>query len=152
MLQKGDKTPDFKGIDQFGNTIELSSFAGKKLVVYFYPKNNTPGCTKEACNLRDNHELMLQQGFAVVGISPDNGDSDKKFSEKYQLPFSLIPDPDLKIIKAFGVWGMKKLYGREYEGLFRTSFIIDENGIIEEVIKKVKTNDHANQIFKLYNK
>lgn len=152
MLQKGDKAPDFKGIDQFGNTIELSSFAGKKLVVYFYPKNNTPGCTKEACNLRDNHELMLQQGFAVVGISPDNGDSDKKFSEKYQLPFSLIPDPDLKIIKAFGVWGMKKLYGREYEGLFRTSFIIDENGIIEEVIKKVKTNDHANQIFKLYNK
>lgn len=152
MLQKGDKAPDFKGIDQFGNTIELSSFVGKKLVVYFYPKNNTPGCTKEACNLRDNHELMLQQGFAVVGISPDNGDSDKKFSEKYQLPFSLIPDPDLKIIKAFGVWGMKKLYGREYEGLFRTSFIIDENGIIEEVIKKVKTNDHANQIFKLYNK
>ncbi len=152
MLQKGDKAPDFKGVDQFGNTIELSNFAGKKLVVYFYPKNNTPGCTKEACNLRDNHELMLQQGFAIVGISPDSGDSDKKFSEKYQLPFSLIPDPDLKIIKAFGVWGMKKLYGREYEGLFRTSFIIDENGIIEEVIKKVKTNDHANQIFKLYNK
>jgi peroxiredoxin Q/BCP len=151
MLQKGDKAPDFGGVDQFGKTINLADFKGRKLVIYFYPKDDTPGCTKEACNLRDNHESLLEKGFAVVGVSPDAEASHKKFAEKYQLPFSLIPDTDLKIIKAYGAWGKKNMYGKEYEGLLRTTFIVNEEGNIEEVIKKVKTDDHTNQIFKLYN-
>lgn len=151
MLQKGDKAPDFSGVDQFGKSISLGDFKGRKLVIYFYPKDDTPGCTKEACNLRDNHESLLEKGFAVVGVSPDAEASHKKFTEKYQLPFSLIPDTDLKIIKAYGAWGKKNMYGKEYEGLLRTTFIVNEEGIIEEVIKKVKTDDHTNQIFKLYN-
>lgn len=148
MLQKGDQAPAFKAIDQNGKTISLSDFKGKKLVIYFYPKDDTPGCTKEACNLRDNHERLLNEGFAVVGISPDKETSHKKFAEKYQLPFSLLPDPELEIIKAYGAWGKKNMYGKEYEGLLRTTFIVNEEGIVEDVIKKVKTDDHANQIFK----
>ena len=150
MLQKGNKAPYFKGIDQYGNTIRLSDFKDKKLVLYFYPKDNTPGCTKEACNLRDNYQELIDRGFAVVGVSPDSMQSHQAFAEKFNLPFPLLADPDLHIIKAFGVWGKKKLYGREYDGLFRTTFIIDENGIVEEIIKKVKTNDHTNQIYKFY--
>jgi peroxiredoxin Q/BCP len=150
MLKKGDKAPDFAGKDQNGNDLSLKQFAGKKLVVYFYPKDDTPGCTKEACNLRDNYQAMLDKGFAVVGVSPDSEASHKKFSGKYNLPFPLIADPDLKIIKAFGAWGKKSMYGKEYEGLLRTTFIIDENGVVDQVIEKVKTDDHANQIFKLY--
>lgn len=146
MLKKGDKSPDFSGTDQFGNVIDSSIFLGKRTVLYFYPKDDTPGCTKEACNLRDNYDLLLSRGFAVVGVSPDSEPSHQKFSEKYNLPFPLLSDPELKIIKAFGVWGKKNMYGRIFDGLLRTTFVIDENGIIEKVIKKVKTDDHTKQI------
>lgn len=150
MLKKGDAAPYFSGKDQNGNEVNLSQFSGKKLVIYFYPKDDTPGCTKEACNLRDNYEAMLAKGFSVVGVSPDSEASHKKFAGKYNLPFPLIADPSLGIIKAYGAWGKKSMYGKEYEGLLRTTFIIDENGKVEQVIEKVKTDDHANQIFKLY--
>ncbi len=151
MLQKGDKAPAFSGVDQNGNTVSLESFVGKKVVLYFYPKDNTPGCTKEACNLRDNYKELLDKGFAVVGVSPDSEKSHQNFASKFELPFPLLPDPELKIIKAYGAWGEKNMYGKKYEGLLRSTFIINEKGIIEEVIKKVKTDDHTNQIFKLYN-
>lgn len=150
MLKKGDVAPHFSGIDQNGNEVNLKQFSGKKLVIYFYPKDDTPGCTKEACNLRDNHQALLDQGFAVVGVSPDNEASHKKFAGKYNLPFPLIADPGLEIIKAYGAWGKKSMYGKEYEGLLRTTFIINEHGIVDQVIEKVKTDNHANQIFKLY--
>ncbi|MDY0084607.1 MAG: thioredoxin-dependent thiol peroxidase [Bacteroidales bacterium] len=151
MLQKGDKAPDFTGNDQQGKVVSLDDFKGKKLVLYFYPKDDTPGCTKEACNLRDNYADLLDKGFALLGVSPDTEDSHQKFISKYELPFPLLSDPELKIIKAFGAWGEKNMYGRKYEGLLRTTFIINEEGIIEKVIRKVKTDDHANQILKLYN-
>lgn len=151
MLQKGDKAPDFTGNDQQGKVVSLDDFKGKKLVLYFYPKDDTPGCTKEACNLRDNYADLLDKGFVLLGVSPDTEDSHQKFISKYELPFPLLSDPELKIIKAFGAWGEKNMYGRKYEGLLRTTFIINEEGIIEKVIKKVKTDDHANQILKLYN-
>jgi peroxiredoxin Q/BCP len=151
MLQKGDKAPDFTAKDQQGKVVSLNDFKGKKLILYFYPKDDTPGCTKEACNLRDNYADLLNKGFALLGVSPDSEDSHQKFASKYELPFPLLSDPELKIIKAFGVWGEKNMYGRKYEGLLRTTFIINEESIIEKVIKKVKTDDHANQIFKLYN-
>ncbi|MDD3636615.1 MAG: thioredoxin-dependent thiol peroxidase [Bacteroidales bacterium] len=151
MLQKGDKAPDFTGNDQQGKVVSLDDFKGKKLVLYFYPKDDTPGCTKEACNLRDNYADLLDKGFALLGVSPDTEDSHQKFITKYELPFPLLSDPELKIIKAFGAWGEKNMYGRKYEGLLRTTFIINEEGIIEKVIRKVKTDDHANQILKLYN-
>lgn len=151
MLQKGDKAPDFTGKDQQGKVVSLDDFKGKKLVLYFYPKDDTPGCTKEACNLRDNYADLLDKGFVLLGVSPDTEDSHQKFISKYELPFPLLSDPELKIIKAFGAWGEKNMYGRKYEGLLRTTFIINEEGIIEKVIKKVKTDDHANQILKLYN-
>lgn len=151
MLQKGDKAPDFTGNDQQGKVVSLDDFKGKKLVLYFYPKDDTPGCTKEACNLRDNYADLLDKGFVLLGVSPDTEDSHQKFISKYELPFPLLSDPELKIIKAFGAWGEKNMYGRKYEGLLRTTFIINEEGIIEKVIRKVKTDDHANQILKLYN-
>lgn len=151
MLQKGDKAPAFSGTDQNGNTVTLDSFKGKKVVLYFYPKDNTPGCTKEACNLRDNYQDLLDKGFAIVGVSPDNEKSHQNFATKFDLPFPLLPDPELEIIKAYGAWGEKNMYGKKYEGLLRTTFIINEEGEIDEVIKKVKTDDHTNQIFKLYN-
>ena len=151
MLKKGDKAPDFEGVDQHGNTVSLKDFKGNKLILYFYPKDNTPGCTAEACNLRDNYDLWLSKGYKVVGVSPDSVASHQKFAEKHQLPFPLIADEEKKIIKAYGAWGPKKLYGREYEGLLRTTFIIDENGKIEEVFTKVKTKDHTNQILKTIN-
>jgi peroxiredoxin Q/BCP len=151
MLQKGDKAPAFSGTDQNGNTVTLDSFKGKKVVLYFYPKDNTPGCTKEACNLRDNYQDLLDKGFEIVGVSPDNEKSHQNFATKFDLPFPLLPDPELEIIKAYGAWGEKNMYGKKYEGLLRTTFIINEEGEIDEVIKKVKTDDHTNQIFKLYN-
>ena len=150
MLKKGDKAPDFSAVDQNGNLVTLSALEGSKVVVYFYPKDDTPGCTKEACNLRDNHSALLEKGFIVIGVSPDDEKSHAKFASKYNLPFSLIPDPELAIIKAFGAWGKKSMYGKEYEGLLRTTFIINEEGIVDEVIQKVKTDDHSNQIFKIY--
>lgn len=151
MLQQGEQAPDFSAQDQNGNMVSLNDFKGKKLVLYFYPKDNTPGCTKEACNLRDNYADLLEKGFAIVGISPDAEASHKKFAEKFALPFPLLADTELKIIKAYGAWGEKNMYGKKYEGLLRSTFIIDETGKIEQVIKKVKTDNHADQIFKLYN-
>jgi len=145
-LKKGDAAPDFAGLDQDGKKIELSDFKGKKLILYFYPKDNTPGCTSEACDLRDNYDMWLAKSYQVVGVSPDSQKSHQKFIEKHKLPFPLIADEDKTIIKAYGAWGPKKLYGREYEGLLRTTFVIDEKGIIQEVFTKVKTKDHTNQI------
>lgn len=145
-LEKGDTAPDFSGLDQDGKKIQLSNFKGKKLILYFYPKDNTPGCTSESCDLRDNYDMWLSKGYYVVGVSPDSQKSHQKFIEKYNLPFPLIADEDKTIIKAFGAWGLKKLYGREYEGLLRTTFVIDENGEIDQVFTKVKTKDHTNQI------
>ncbi|MCB2206660.1 MAG: thioredoxin-dependent thiol peroxidase [Bacteroidetes bacterium] len=145
-LEKEDAAPDFSGLDQDGKKIQLSDYKGKKLILYFYPKDNTPGCTSEACDLRDNYEMWLSKGYQVVGVSPDSQKSHQKFIEKYDLPFPLIADEDKTIIKAYGAWGPKKLYGREYEGLLRTTFVIDEKGIIQEVFTKVKTKDHTNQI------
>jgi len=148
ILQKGDKAPDFKGTDENGKIITLSHFKGKKLVLYFYPKDQTPGCTAEACDLRDHYPLLLKQGYEVIGISADDEKSHQKFIEKNKLPFSLIADTDKKIIMAYGVWGLKKFMGKEYEGILRTTFIIDEEGIIEEVITKVDTKNHTSQIIK----
>lgn len=150
MLTKGDKAPDFSAKDQNGNTVTLNQFTGKKIVLYFYPKDDTPGCTKEACNLRDNYQDLIDQGFVVLGVSPDTESSHQKFSSKFSLPFPLLADPEMTIIKSYGAWGEKKMYGKTYEGLLRTTFVIDENGLIDEVIHKVKTDDHAKQIFKLY--
>ena len=142
----GDKAPDFKGIDENGKDVSLSDFKGKNIILYFYPKDNTPGCTNEACDLRDNYNMWIEKGYEIIGVSPDSIQSHVKFKEKYNLPFILISDPDKVIIKQFGAWGLKKLYGREYEGLIRTTFVIDENGIISNIFKKVKTKDHSNQI------
>ncbi len=145
-LKTGDKAPDLKGIDENGTEVSLSDFKGKKIILYFYPKDNTPGCTNEACDLRDNYNMWIEKGYEIIGVSPDNTKSHINFKEKHKLPFTLISDPDKEIIKQFGVWGLKKLYGREYEGLLRTTFIIDENGIISNIFEKVKTKDHTNQI------
>ena len=145
MLKKGDKAPQFSGVDQDGKTIKLADFEGKKLVVYFYPKDDTPGCTAEACNLRDNYNALLKQGYAVVGVSQDSEKSHQKFISKYNLPFPLISDPDHTVHNLFGTWGEKSMYGRTYMGTIRATFVI-ENGVITEVIEKVKTKDHASQI------
>jgi peroxiredoxin Q/BCP len=152
QLKEGMKAPDFKGNDQNGKEVKISDFAGKKLVLYFYPKDNTPGCTAEACNLRDNYTELLEKGFAVVGISADNEKSHKGFAEKYSLPFPLIADTSKKILDDYGVWKEKSLYGRTFMGIARTTFIIDEQGIIEKIISKVETAGHTEQIFKIYNK
>jgi thioredoxin-dependent peroxiredoxin len=147
-LKVGDKAPIFKGNDQNGNKISLADFSEKKVVLYFYPKDSTPGCTAQACDLRDNYNLLLSKGYVVIGISADSEKSHQKFIEKHNLPFPLIADTDKEIIKAFGVWGPKKFMGRTFDGINRTTFIIDENGIIEDVIDKVKTNEHTKQIIK----
>ncbi len=149
-LKPGDKAPDFETANCLGQTVKLTDFKGKKLILYFYPKAMTPGCTAETVDLATHYDLLTSKGFDVVGVSPDDEKRQKKFKEKHNVPFSLIPDDKKKIIKLYGVWGLKKLYGREYEGVFRTTFIIDENGIIEHVIKKVKTKEHTNQILSLY--
>jgi len=145
-LNIGDKAPDFVGFDQDGNSIKLSDFEGSKLILYFYPKDNTPGCTNEACDLRDNYQMWLNKGYKIVGVSPDSQASHQKFIAKHNLPFPLIADTEKKIIKDYGAWGPKKLYGREYEGLLRSTFVINEKGTVEEVFMKVKTKDHTNQI------
>ncbi len=150
-LEKGTQAPDFKGIDHNGNSITLRDFKGKPLIIYFYPKDNTSGCTNEACNLRDNYNFWIENGYQIIGVSPDSVASHKKFIEKYNLPFPLISDPDKNIIKLYGAWGLKKLYGREYEGLLRTTYVIDKNGTIIEVFKKVKTKEHTEQIVKTLN-
>ena len=146
-LKQGDKSPNFSGNDQNGEKITFSDYSDKKLILFFYPKDNTPGCTKEACNLRDNYELLLDKGFSIIGVSADDEQRHKKFIDKFNLPFPLIADVDKEIITAFGCWGLKKFMGKEYDGIFRKTFIIDK-GIIVKVFEKVKTNDHTNQIFK----
>jgi thioredoxin-dependent peroxiredoxin len=151
QLKEGMKAPAFEGIDQNGKVVKLSDFPGKKVVLYFYPKDNTSGCTAEACNLRDNYDSFLKKGFAVVGVSPDNEKSHKGFAGKYSLPFPLIADTSKKIMDDYGVWGEKKMYGRSYMGVIRTTFIIDEKGVIEKIITKVNTAGHTEQIFNMYN-
>lgn len=145
-LEVGDKAPEFSVSDQDGNTVKLSDFKGKKLVLFFYPKASTPGCTAEACNLRDNWKIFEEKGYAILGVSADTQRKQTNFKNKYELPFPLLADEDKEVINAYGVWGPKKFMGKEYEGIHRTTFIIDEEGKIEEVIKKVKTKDHSNQI------
>jgi peroxiredoxin Q/BCP len=148
MLKIGDKLPEFEGINQNGETIDSKKFDGKKLVVFFYPKANTPGCTAEACNLRDHYSELQQQGFQLLGVSADPVKSQKNFSTKFELPFDIIADENRDIIEKFGVWQMKKFMGREFMGIVRTTFVFDEKGICIQVIDKVKTKDHAAQILK----
>lgn len=147
-LEAGQKAPAFSGKDQNGKTVKLADFKGKKLVLYFYPEDDTPGCTAQACNLRDNHAELRAAGYEVVGVSPNDAASHQKFEAKYSLPFTLLADPEHKIIDAYGVWGEKNLYGRKYMGLHRTTFVIDEQGTISRIIKKPKTKEHAEEILK----
>ena len=146
MLKVGDKVPDFSAKDQDGNTINLSDYKGKKLVVFFYPKASTPGCTAEACNLRDNYKELQAQGYELLGVSADSQKRQYNFKTKYEFPFPLLADEDHTVINTFGVWGPKKFMGREYDGIHRTTFVINGDGIVENVIEKVKTKDHAAQI------
>lgn len=145
-LKTGDKAPDFSGTDQNGKEITLTDFKGKKIVLFFYPKASTPGCTAEACNLQDNIQRFEKQGYQLIGVSADSQKRQANFAEKNKLSYPLIADEDKTIIEAYGVWGPKKFMGREYDGIHRTTFIIDKKGIIEDIITKVKTKDHANQI------
>ena len=151
-LTEGQKLPAFKAKDQNGNTFSSADFKGKKLVVYFYPEDNTPTCTVQACNLRDNFSLLKKEGFTVIGISPDEVANHKKFEEKFNLPFTLLADPDHKIIDKFGVWGEKQLYGRKYMGLHRTTFVVDEKGIIKKIFLKPKSKQHAEEIVAAWSK
>lgn len=146
----GDKAPEILGKDEQGREIKLSDFKGRKLVLYFYPKDSTPGCTNEACNLRDNYERLMAKGYAVVGVSVQDAKSHQRFIEKYQLPFPLIADTELQLVQQFGVWGEKKMAGRTYMGTLRTTFVINEEGIIEEVFtpKQIKVKEHAAQILR----
>lgn len=147
-LKKGDKAPDFSGFDQDNKFHQLENYAGKKLVVFFYPKADTPGCTAEACDLRDNFERFKANNYELLGVSADSAKAQSKFKDKFKLPFPLLADEDKSVIEAFGVWGPKKFMGREYEGISRTTFVINEDGIIDEVITDVKTKAHAAQILK----
>jgi thioredoxin-dependent peroxiredoxin len=147
-LKVGDKAPNFSGLDQNGTAHKLADYKGKKLVVFFYPKASTPGCTAEACDLRDNYARFQANNYALLGVSADNAKAQGKFIEKYDLPFPLLADEDKSVIQAFGVWGPKKFMGKEYDGIHRTTFLIDENGSIEDVISEVKTKAHAAQILK----
>ena len=150
-LKEGDKAPFFKGINQDGKEITSEDFKGKKLVLYFYPKYNTSGCTAEACSLRDNYSALKDKGYEVIGVSVDSADSHKKFIEKHELPFTLIADTDKLLVNEMGVWGEKSMYGRKYMGTFRTTFVIDEEGVIEKVFspKEVKTKTHGEQLLAL---
>jgi peroxiredoxin Q/BCP len=145
-LKKGDKAPAFSGQNEKGETVSLSDYAGKKLILFFYPKDNTPTCTVENCNLRDNYSMLQDKNFAILGVSPDSAKKHQNFIAKHNLPFPLLVDSELETIKAYDVWGMKKSFGKEYEGLKRTTFVIDENGVIELVLEKVKSKEHAAQI------
>ncbi len=148
QLISGDKAPDFTAKDQNGKAVSLKDFLGKKVVLYFYPKDFTPGCTTEACNLRDNYEDLKDAGMEVIGVSPDDEESHKKFEEKHELPFTLLADPDKTIIEKYGVWGEKNMYGKKSMGIFRTTFLIDEKGVIYKVFKKPKTAIHSEEILK----
>ncbi len=147
LLKEGDKAPNFTGINQDGNNISLSDFLGKKVILYFYPKDNTPGCTAESCNLNDNYGDLTAEGFEVIGVSPDSAASHLKFIAKHNLQFNLVADTEHKVLELYNAWGLKKMYGKEYMGVLRSTFIINEEGIIEKIIKKVKTKDHTNQIY-----
>ena len=147
-LKPGDKAPDFTAKDQDGNTISLANYKGKKLVLFFYPKASTPGCTVEACNLSDNYSRFQNSGYDVLGVSADSEKRQTNFRNKYNFPYPLLADEDKKVIEAYGIWGPKKFMGREYDGIHRTTFVIDEKGIIEDVILKVKTKAHTDQILK----
>ncbi len=149
-LREGDKAPDFKANDQNGKEISLKDYAGKKLILYFYPKDDTPGCTNEACNFRDNYSDLMAKGFEVIGVSADNQKKHQKFIEKYNLPFSLIADTEKEIINAYGIWGKKKFMDREYDGIHRETFVIDEEGKIEKVFTKVKPKEAIEQIWAEY--
>ncbi len=148
-LKEGDKAPAFTAKDQDGNTVSLSDYKGKNVILYFYPQDDTPTCTKEACNYRDNYQSLLSKGFAVIGVSFDTEKSHKKFIKKYSLPFPLIADTDKKIIEAYGVWGEKTTFGKTYMGTFRTTFVIDKNGTITHVIRKVESGKASQQVLDL---
>ena len=147
-LQVGEKAPTFAGIDQDGKKVSLIDFKGQKVVLFFYPEDDTPTCTIQACNLRDNYALLTKNGFKVIGISPDDVKSHQKFKDKFNLPFTLIADPDHKIINKYGVWGLKKLYGRDYMGLYRTTFVVDEKGMISRIFLRPRNKAHAQEIVK----
>ncbi|MFN8242605.1 MAG: thioredoxin-dependent thiol peroxidase [Ferruginibacter sp.] len=149
-LTEGTKAPAFKGKDQNGKTVSLADFKGKKLVLYFYPEDDTPTCTVQACNLRDNYGLLKKAGFEILGVSPDEEKKHKKFEAKFSLPFTLLADPDHKIIDKYGVWGEKQLYGRHYMGLHRTTFLIDEKGVIRKIFLKPRSKQHAEEIIKTW--
>ena len=150
MLREGDKAPLFNGLDQDGNKISLTDYKGKKVVLYFYPEDNTPTCTIESCNLRDNITPLTKKGFVVVGVSANDEKSHKKFATKFNLPFPLLADTDKKAINAYGVWGDKSLFGHKYKGIIRTTFVIDEKGKIEKIFNKVKSKNHAQQILESF--
>lgn len=151
ILEKGDKAPDFKGVDQNEEVHSLAEYKGKKVVLYFYPKDNTPGCTAQACNLRDNYSSLIKKGFQIIGVSADSIKSHKKFEEKFDLPFPLIADEDKVIMNAYGVWGPKKFMGRTYDGIHRTTFLIDEKGKIKAIINKPNTKNHTEEILEIWN-
>jgi peroxiredoxin Q/BCP len=150
MIEEGQKAPSFKGKDQNESVISSADYKGKKLVLYFYPQDNTPTCTTQACNIRDNFALLQQKGINIIGVSPDEVGKHKKFEEKFNLPFPLIADTDHKLIESYGVWGEKQLYGKKYMGLLRTTFLIDERGIIQKIIHKPKSKLHAEEIIEAW--
>ncbi len=150
MLEVGNKAPDFKGIDQAGNEVKLSDFAGQKVVLYFYPKDDTPGCTKQACSLRDGFPALKQKNIIVLGVSPDDEESHLKFIKKYDLPFTLIADTDKQIVNQYGVYGERNMYGNKYMGVKRTTYLIDENGDIIKIFKRVKVAEHAEEVLKAF--
>ena len=145
-LEIGDTVPNFSSIDDQGQSVSLADYKGKKLIVFFYPKASTPGCTAEACNLRDNYKVLKEKGYALLGVSADSVKRQQSFKNKYEFPYPLLADEDKRVINAFGVWGPKKFMGKEYDGIHRMTFILDENGVVVHVISKVKTKDHAAQI------
>ena len=147
-LKPGDKVPHFKTTDQDGNNVDLNDFKGQKLIVFFYPKASTPGCTAEACNLRDNYKVLTEKGFAILGVSADSEKRQQNFKSKYEFQYPLLADSNKDVISAFGVWGLKKFMGRTFDGIHRITFVIDESGVIEDVITKVKTKAHTEQILK----
>ncbi|MBT8196318.1 MAG: thioredoxin-dependent thiol peroxidase [Bacteroidia bacterium] len=149
-LKEGDKAPALTGVDENGNKVKLSDYKGKKLILYFYPKDNTPGCTAESCNLRDNFSMLKKKGFGIVGVSPDSEKSHLKFIDKFDLPFTLIADTEKELSKKYGTWGKKKFMGKEYMGIIRTTFVIDEKGKIDRIFDKVKTKTHTEQILESY--
>jgi peroxiredoxin Q/BCP len=149
-LNEGDSAPAFTAKDQNGKSVSLSDYLGKKIVLYFYPKDDTPGCTAQACNLRDNYGLLKRKGFVVLGVSVDTEKSHKKFEAKFDLPFTLVADPDHTIVNAYGVWGEKKMFGKPYMGIYRETFLIDERGIIKAIIRKPDTDNHTEEVLKAW--